>query len=83
MRMLQKIHFGNKLTKIQIYKWYVRGYKELIDEVYTGYDGMLRYNPPSTGTYDFICNDNPQYSIFNKVISGNGGGALTFSTNMG
>jgi len=76
---IKRIKFGNSgIIPIAIYRVTDDGKAMLIDREYTDITGMLRWRPPSTGTYNFISAAHPQYNISGVEITETRGHADSF-----
>lgn len=78
MRQVRKLKFGNGIQQIKAYR-IVDGKAELVDIEYTNSKGVLRWMPPSTGTFNLICEMSPQYSITGLEIVSDAGFAENFN----
>ena len=80
MRRVTKIKLGDKWQQIRVYLVGKPGGRALpnpvmIDIEYTDSRGMLRWQPPYNGIFNFINTVNPSYNITGYVVENDGGHA--------
>lgn len=77
MRQVRKLKFGNGYQQIKIYQ--VDGDRvSLADVEYTNQYGVLRWTPPSAGTFNLICEISPDRSVIGLIVTNTEGFADTF-----
>ncbi|MDP3013587.1 MAG: hypothetical protein Q8M92_05045 [Candidatus Subteraquimicrobiales bacterium] len=78
MKQVRRIKFGSGTKAIYIYKVDAER-AALVDIEYTDIYGILRWMPPSNGTYNLICETEQRHNVVGMVVTSSEGAGDSFN----